>query len=161
MKRYFIETAKCGITAGGMACGPVPGHVVTTIKFNAGGESKWLSLVEVEGIPNVFLTDKDIYEDLMKDDYNDVAFTEYLNEHAIDEFDGIPFDDDYYGVFDSIADNPDNPAAPLIRYLIALVRCKMEETDGIIKLGENRYADELTIPVSDVENDYMEDNEEA
>lgn len=159
MKRYFIETAKCGVTAGGMACGPIPGHVVTSIKYNNSDESKWINLVEVDGIPNVFLTDKDIYEDLIKDDYDDIAFTEYLEEHAIDEFNGIPFDDDYYGVFSSIADKPDNPAAPLIRYLIALVRCKMEETEGIIKLGENRYADELTIPISDVENDYMEDNE--
>lgn len=84
MKRYFIETAKCEITAGGMACGSIPGHVVTSIKYKDDDGSKWLSLVEVEGIPNVFLTDKDIYEDLLKDDYNDVAFTEYLNEHAID-----------------------------------------------------------------------------
>lgn len=159
MKRYFIEDAKCGITAGGMACGPIPGHVVTTIKYHDKDDTKWLSLVEVEGIPNVFLTDKDIYEDLIKDDYDDVAFTEYLQAHAIDEFNGIAFNDDYYGVFASIADKSDNPAAPLIRYLIALVRCKMEDTEGIIMLGKNRYADEVNIPVSDVEIDYMEENE--
>ena len=82
-----------------------------------------------------------------------------MNEHAIDEFNGIAFDDDYYGVFSSIADDPNNPAAPLIRYLITLVRCRMEETEEIIMLGKNRYADELSIPVSDVETDYMEENE--
>ena len=160
MKRYFIENAKCGITAGGMACGPIPGHVVTSIKYNDSKESKWLNLVEVDGIPNLFLTDDDIYEDLIRDDYENDAFYENLNEHAIDEFNGITFDDDYYGTFASIADNPDNPAAPLIRYLIALVRCRMEDTESVIQLGTNKYADELDIPASDVEQDYLEDNED-
>ena len=109
MKRYFIEEAKCGITKGGMACGPVSGHVVVTIKFKDDARDQWLSLVEVEGIPNVYLLDKDIHKALVAEDFDD-EFIEYLDAHFIDEFEGITFDDSYFTTLADIAENPDNPA---------------------------------------------------
>ena len=39
MKRYFIEDAQCGITEGGMACGPVGGNVVATVRFKESPEA--------------------------------------------------------------------------------------------------------------------------
>ena len=160
MKRYFIETAQCGITKGGMACGPVFGHVVVTIQFNDGSKTQWLSLVEVEGIPNVFLSDKDIHEALVAEDFDDKEFTKYLDEHFINEFEGITFDDSYFTSFVDIAENPDNPAAPLIRYLITLVRCDMDEVEELINMASGKYADELDIPASDVEEEFMEEYED-
>ena len=81
MKRFFIEDAKCDISAGGFACGPVFGNPVVTIKFKDDDETKWLSLVEVEGIPNCFLTDEDIHEKLVTEDFDD-EFTDYLEARA-------------------------------------------------------------------------------
>lgn len=158
MKRYLIEKAQCGITKGGMACGPVSGHVVVTIKFNDGSKTQWLSLVEVEGIPNVFLLNKDIHEELVAEDFDD-EFTKYIDEHFINEFEGISFDDSYFTTLNDIAEDPDNPAAPLIRYLITLVRCDMDEVEGLIQMASGKFADELDIPVSDVEEEFMEDYE--
>ena len=157
MKRYFIETAKCGITEGGMACGPVPGNVVVTVQFKEGSTVQWLSLVEFDGIPNVYLSDKDIYEDLVAEDLDDEKFTEYMNENFIQEFNGIKFDDDYSTTFESIADDPKNPAIPLVRYLIALVRCDMDDVENLIQMASGKYADQLDIPVSDVEEEFMDE----
>ena len=156
MKRYFIEEAKCGITNGGMACGPVPGNVVVTIKYNDGEQTSWLSLIEVDGIPNLALTDKDVFEDLVEEDFDDEEFTEYLQEHMIFDFAGIEFDAHYDTTFACMAEAPENPAIPLIRYLITLVRCPMKEVEGLIKMAAGKYADELDIPMSDVEEEYLE-----
>jgi len=160
MKRYFIETAKCGITEGGMACGPISGNVVVTVQFKEGSTTQWLSLVEVEGIPNVYLSDKDIHEALVAKDFDDEEFTEYMDEHFISDFNGIDFDADYSTTFESIADDPENPAIPLIRYLITLVRCDMDEVDDLIQMATGKYADELDIPESDVEEEFMDEYED-
>ena len=162
MKRYLIEEAKCGITDGGMACGPVSGNVVASIKINDGSVTSWLTLVEVDGIVNLFMTDKDIYEETLQNDFSD-EFLAYMNSHAINDVNGLVFSDDYASAFSSISDDPKNPAVPIVRYLITLVRCDMEETEGLIQMATGKYADELDIPVSDVEEDYiaeMEDEEE-
>ena len=152
-----LTIRKCGITEGGMACGPVPGNVVVTVQFKEGSTVQWLSLVEFDGIPNVYLSDKDIYEDLMAEDFDDEKFTEYLHEHFIQDFNGIKFEDDYSTTFESIADDPKNPAIPLVRYLIALVRCDMDDVENLIQMASGKYADQLDIPVSDVEEEFMDE----
>ena len=159
MKRYFIEEAKCGLTAGGFACGPVPSNIVVTVKFRENDETQWLSSVEVGGIPNYYLADKDFHEDLVKEDFNDEEFTKYLDEHYISEFNGISLGE-YPDTFCSFTDDPDNPAIPLVRYLITLVRCPMENVDALITMARGEYADELDLPASDVEAEFTEDFEE-
>ncbi len=186
MKRYLIKDAKCGITDGGMACGPVMGNVVVSVEFVENGDgcseadsaqvdrgsetdgcsqgsqpsaSQWLSLVEVEGFPNAYLSDKDIFDDLRGEDFEDEEYAEYMEEHFIDEFDGIMLDE-YESVFNSIRKNPENPAAALIRYIILLVRCPTKDVEGLIQMARGKYADELEIAMSDVEEEYLEEMEE-
>ena len=158
MKRYLIEEAKCGITDGGVACGPVSGNVVASIKINDGTVTSWLTLVEVDGIVNLFMTDRDIYEEILQEDFSD-EFQAYLNSHAIDDVNGLEFSEDYSSAFSSISDDPENPAVPVVRYLIALVRCDMEETEGLIQMATGKYADELDIPAIDVEEDWIAEME--
>ena len=157
MERYFIETAKYGITDGGMACGPVFGSVVVTIQFKAGSRVRWLSLVDVDGIPNVYLSDKDIHEKLAAEDLDDEEFTEYMDEHFINEFEGIAFGEDYFTTLESIDEDPKNPAVPLIRYLIALARCEKDDVEELIRRASGKYADEIDIPLSDVEEEFREE----
>ena len=165
MTRYLIEEAKCGVTDGAlMPCGTMPGHVMVAVKFKEfrEGEEKpaqWLSLAEAEGYPNAYLSDKDIFDRLMEEDMEDTEFDEYLDEHYLEEFNGIAVYD-YADLFESIQEDPDNPAAPLIRYAVALVRCAMEDVDDLIRMAKGRYADELDIPMSDVEEEYLEEHEE-
>ena len=159
MKRYFIENARCGITKGGMACGPVSGHVVVTVQYKEGTEEKWLSMVEVDGIPVVYLSDKDVHDDLVAERFEDKEFDEYMANHYIEEFEGITFGEDYFDAYNSIEDNPNNPAVPLIRYLITLVRCGMDDVERLIGMASGKYADELDIPLSDIEEEIMEEYE--
>ena len=154
MKRFFIEEAKCGITDEGMAC-----SVVATIRFRDDEGIKWLSLVEVEGIPNVYLSDRDLHEKFVSADF-DEGFYEYLERFTVSDFNGLSFDGDYATTYSSIAEDPDNPAIPLIRYLFTLVRCETDEVPNLIEMARNKYADELEIPVCDVEEEFLEENEE-
>ena len=155
MKRYFIEEAKCGVTEGGIACGPVGGDVLAAVRFNTGEGAQWITIVDTCGIPNVFLTDNDVSDSILEEDMENEEFIEYMNEHSINELDGIGFDGDYSCLFENIAGDPENPAVPLIRYLVALVRCETGEEENLISMAEGRYADELDIPASDVEEDYL------
>ena len=157
MKRFFIEDVKCGITEGGFACGPVGGNVVVTIQFKEEGKTQWLSLVEVDGIPNVFLFDKDVHDELVKEDFDNEQFTKYMGDHSIHEFNGIELNGDYRDAFGCIDKDPDNPAVPVVRYLITLVRCDMDDVEELISMAIGKYADELDIPESDVEEDYYDD----
>ena len=157
MKRYYIEEAKCGITEGGMACGPVPGNVVVTVKFKEGSKVQWINLVDVGGILNVCLSDKDIHDALIEEDFDD-EFLEYIDDHCIDEFNGLELGTEYGDWLDSIEEDPENPAVQLIRLLIALALCKPGEPEAeLIKMAKGKYADELNIPESAVEDVYNED----
>ena len=159
MKRYLIEEAKCGVTDGVMTPhGPMPGHVMVMVKFREDGKKspQWLNLVEADEFPNVYLTDEDIFDKLMEEDMEDTEFEEYLDEHYLEEFEGIPVYD-YADLFEGIAQEPDDPAVPLIRYMIALVRCAMEDVEPLIRMAQGRYADEVDIPVSDLEEEYSEE----
>ncbi len=158
MKRYFIVDAKCGVTEGGMACGPVGGNVIVTVKYNDGDKTYWLSNAEVMGIPNFYLTDKDVFDDLMEENFEDEVFTEYMQECFVGDFEDL-FLGEYADVFSSIADDPENPAVPLVRYVVTLTRCSMDEVDGRIEMAKGKYADELDIPVSDVEKDFEDELE--
>lgn len=160
MKRYLIETAKCDVTEGGMACGPIPGNVVATVQFKEDQKSQWLSLVEVMGIPNVYLTDQDIFDKLLAEDPDDDEFIEYANQHQIWDFNGIEFAEDYNATLSSFEEKPDNPAIPLIRYLLSLVRCDWDDMGDIIKTASGKYADELSIPTIDLEEDYEDEEDD-
>ncbi len=158
MKRYYIEEVKSSISAGGFACGPISGNPVVTIRFKDGDETKWLSLVEVEGLPNCFLTDEDIHEKLVAEDFDD-DFTDYLDQHAVGDFNGITFGE-YTDIYYSISQNPENPAIPLIRCLLTFARCDSGDEAELIKMAEGKYADELEVPMSDIEEDYLAELED-
>lgn len=157
MKRYFIEEVKCDLTNGGLSCGPVSGSVVVTVRFNEGSEPKWLSVVETEGIANYFLLNKDVHTELVEEDDETIDSVE---EHYVYDINGIELDPEYSGTFESIADDPENPAVPFVRYIIALVRCDMDDVTALIEMATGRFVDELEIPISDLEEDFIEDNME-
>ena len=159
MKRYLIENVKCDITDGGIACGPVSGSVIVTVQFKDGDETKWISNAEAMGIPNFYLLDKDVHADLVKEDMEDLEFAEYLQDHFISELNGIELGE-YDEIFESISEDPKNPAVPLIRYIIAVTRCDMDETADLIAMALGKFVDELDIPVSDVEEDYIYENQD-
>ncbi|MBQ5956167.1 MAG: hypothetical protein IJL46_01195 [Clostridia bacterium] len=151
MKRYYIENVKYGITDGGIACGPIGGNIVVTIQFKDSDKTQWISLIDVTGIPNIYLTDRDVFQDLIKEDFDDIEFTTYITNHSIDNINGIELGSEYDDIFNSIDNDPENPVVPLIKYLINLARAGEDETDFLISQGISKYADEIKAPESDVE----------
>lgn len=154
MKRFLIENAKCGVAQGG----PMMGIVITSVKFNDGESSKWFNLAEVDGIPCFYLTDKDVYDTLIKGEW-DEDFQKMLDNSLIEEFEGITFGE-YEEVFDSIYENPDNPAVPFLRYVFALTRCDLKDVDKLVKKATGKHIDEIKVPISDAEDDYLFDKGE-
>ena len=63
-------------------------------------------------------------------------------------------------IFASFAEDSENPAIPLIRYMITLTRCPLDQVDELLAMAKGRYIDELEIPASDVEEDFEEEYEE-
>ena len=168
MKRYFIEAVKRSTVAADPAAGHTAGQVVATVRYNEGRESKWLSLIEIGGMPFVALSDKDIHDNIAAGDFGGEGFAEFMDRLFISDFDGIEVSADYYDTFQNIYNDPANPAVPLIRYLIALARCDENEVEALIEMAAGNFADELDIPAGSEEDagnyvkfvEYEDDDEE-
>lgn len=145
MKRYYIESVKSGIGEGGMACGPVSGPVVAEAKIKTDlGEVFYLSLAEVMGIPNFYKTEKSIYDILVNEDDDAI---EAIQEKFVDT-----------GDYNDIFKKQDEEWYQLYRFLIFIVRVDWEEFEKYNDAKVDKYIDEMYIPASDVEEEYLEEN---
>ncbi len=159
MKRYLITEAKTGETMGGMACGPVAGHGITAVRADDGTGAEWYSMAEAEGYIYLFKTEEDIYGTMLREE-EDEAFLAFRNAHRVWELDGIAVHGEIGEVLESITAHPDSPAAPLIRYMLALTWWGTEDREGLLKLSSGRYADEMDLGETDLEREYREEREE-
>ena len=148
MKRFYIEDTKYGVTEGGIGCGPVSGNTVITVKYRTGKKTQWISLVDVAGTPNVYLTDRDVFDELVKQDFEDQAFSKYIEKSFTDSFEHVPFGSDYCETFECFYRDPELPAIPFVKYLIALVRANKDNVEELINKAVGNYADELGIIVN-------------
>ena len=148
MARYRVLEAKCGVGAGGMACGPVGGPVVGEINLaDENGEEFYLCLAEVDGIPNWFKTDRSTIDEQIEETSEEVF--EYLNDHYID-----------IGEYVDVFDDPEAELYQACRYLIYLVRCERDQEEPFIRATVGKYLDEMEIPMTDEEEEYREDMEQ-
>ena len=163
MGRYLIKDVKCGVTDGGMACGPEPGNVVASILFENDGHEKWIHVVEVEGMPNAFITPKDLHDVLIRDDY-DAEYVEELEKSTENEICGIPLTaESYYEIFDELynSDSATEEDKSFIRFVIAIVRLDWNAIEDLKKQAIGKYTDEIDIPRTADEEEYLEENEDA
>lgn len=123
MGKYFVNEVKCGVSNGGMTCGPVEGTVNVSVNVTEGDKTYWVTNSEFTGIPSFYVTQEDIFDKI--GDIDDEEFTEYLSNKYIHEFKGISLGE-YDEIFDSIKNNSGNPAVSLIRYIVLLTRCPMD-----------------------------------
>lgn len=150
MGKYFIEECKCGVSHGGIACGPVEGSVNAAVRFTVGEETKWLTNSEFTGIPNFYITEESVFERFMGNDISE-EFADYLKDKYVSEFDNIHLAGEYDEIITSLKENEENPSAALIRFVIALTRCDHDEVAELISKGTGHFVEEIDIPVSDVE----------
>ena len=148
MGRFFIEYVKCGISEGGIACAPVDGSANASVKISDGDNSYWLSVFEIYGIPNFYVSEDDLF-DMIMNSSDEEAIIETLNDNQIDEFEGISLGE-YGDIVESIKLNEGSPAVALIKYVVLLTRCPTEEMEETVALAKGKFVDDLDIPASDI-----------
>ena len=141
MSRYFIEDVKLGLKEDH---GPFSGIVVVSVRYNDGSGSKWLHLAESCGCAEFHLSEDDINDILVNIESREDADGIYDRTY-IEKLDGLKLGD-YDFLSQSIEFNEDNPLVPLILYMVALVRCPMDDFDAIVEIGKGKYIDEVEIP---------------
>ena len=142
---YKIENIKCALSEGGFANGSVSGNTNVSIQYNDGTKSQWLNLVECLGIPSFYQTDNDIFDELVKDEFNEES-QGILDNSYITEFDGIALGENYDVSFADIRGNEEKASAKLILLLIQLAHCEIEKEQGIIEAALGKMASEIEIP---------------
>ncbi|SEG36537.1 hypothetical protein SAMN04487934_11818 [Eubacterium ruminantium] len=148
MSRYFVEKVKFGLADSGLP----PADVIVSIEYRKDdGSSQWLSNAECEGFCTIYQNDFDPFELLISGDVDDPKWAIGMTN----SFEGIDFYD-YEDMFDYFLENENNPAIPLLRLLIAVTRCNKDETNLLISNAEGKYIDEIDVPISDIEEDYLE-----
>ena len=73
MAKRLIEDIKVGVSGGGVACGPVPGCIVTEMKLRDTGDDSvmFYGITEVDGIENYLKAKESLYEIQISDDFDD------------------------------------------------------------------------------------------
>ena len=143
MKNYFIESVKCDVANGGMACGPVSGPVVAeALVKDEENSSSYIGLVEVDGMPNFYQSESSYFDSLIDDDMPEESFEEFQS-HFIAE-----------GMYEDLFEEPDEDMQDMFRYLIYIVRADWDECEKYIAGTTGKWLGEIEIPMSDVEEEY-------
>lgn len=156
-KGILIEEIKCGISKGGVACGPVPGCVNISVRFSKDGKSGWISNSEFDGIPNFYMSEKDMHDILMKDADMEDSELKFIQDAYVGELDGIDLSD-YCFIAEGIRSRPDSEYASLLKLMVALTTCDWDEYHELESRCIGRYADEIEYS-RDILSEFDEDNE--
>ena len=158
MSRYLIKDVKCEVVGGG----PVMGTVIASIQYDCDGKEKWIHVVEVEGMPNAYIRDDDIFDVLIQDDY-DAEYVDELERTSESEIGGISLTAECYeDIFDELHNNEDvtEEDKSFIRFIIAIVRGDWDIVDELKNAAIGKYIDEMDIPITEDEEEYLEELEE-
>ena len=149
MARYFIMNAKAGVGEGGMACGPVAGPIVAEAELrNEAGQEFFISLAEVDGMPNFFKTGYSTFREQLTFDMDD-EMLEMLERSYVDT-----------GEYEEILTDPDPDWIDVYRYLMYLVRGDSGMEKVFIEATKGCWTDEIRIPKTDIEEELEEEWEE-
>ncbi len=132
---YFIKNVKYGITGG-----LFDETVIASVELQVNEENKFLSIVDLNGIFEFYLSDNDIYDNLINEEYED------LEDNIISEYNGISLDS-----LDDIIENNDDSLL-LIKYALLVLRLDEEETNVLINKTTNKYLTQEVIENYDFED---------
>ena len=99
----------------------------------------------MDGIPNWFKTDRSTIDEQLSDEDEDDLY-DYLNDNYVD-----------VGEYEDVFEDTEAELYQAYRYLIYLVRCEREQEELFIQSTFGKYLDEMEIPMSDAEEEYMEE----
>lgn len=146
LHNYLIEDVNYGVARGGMACGPVSGPVIVSVKFNNGEKSQYLNCSEFDGFPYFYLTDKDIFDYLMGEEDENEEMDKFLEDEYLSDFEDIELGDpEYYSIYKSIKESKDYNAAKLIRYVLNLVNLDYDATDALVEQSKGKHISDFFV----------------
>lgn len=156
--RYKIRGAKAGMTSNN----PMLGELVVSVAFGDEADTWYLSLVAVDGVPVFFASKDDIFDTLIRQDYESleksgIDYTYNFNEFT--EYDFNLLEDDYGRLYRDSVEQADNPAGPVVRYIVTLANYGGDDIDEFIEGSIGRYADEIEVPEEVLEEIMQFDDE--
>ncbi len=109
----------------------------------------------------MFIMKEDICDVLLKDDY-DGDYVEKLEAETGHEIAGVMLSGEYSDIVCELYDNEEltDSDKSFIRFVLSIVRCDWEQVRKLQSDSVGRYTDEFDIPLSDVEEEYLEDMED-
>ena len=143
----LIEDAICKIEECWAACS---GFVGIGIKYSKNGApSKWLSIVDGEGMEEFFLSDYNYIEkkfnpDMEEDEAEAICDQEEMIR--IDSFEGISLEGGYKKILSRFNDSIDDDTKKLLEYLFVVSLCSRKDTDKYIQLGKGKYLSDIELP---------------
>ena len=138
MAKQLIEDIKVGVSGGGMACGPVPGSVVTEMKLRDTGDDSvmFYGITEVEGIENYMKSEESLYDIQIADDFSDEEGWKKVYAADVQDYD-------------------END--PIWKLLYYFVRADWDAVNEMKQKCIGKYLEDIEIPVYDEDEDEYED----
>lgn len=148
MKKIIIEDVKVGVSKGGMACGPVSGHVVAEARIRkAGNKISYYGLVEVGGTADFYESPESQYDIEINEEYSD--------DYEFPAAEGFGDYNEFFEEYDDMM-KEDKAHALLLKYLVSLVRLDWDDVETLKADSVGKTVGSFEIPVCDVEEEYLE-----
>ena len=158
MKQYIIESVQTDISNGGISCGPSFGHVVVEVCVRdvKTREVTYHNLEEVEDTLTFTKCKESIYNGLIEENYDDEEFWNAVSKATVGEY--ADYDEFFEDLEKHETCNEDNEL--IWKYLVYMARVDWDEVDQMKVKSVGKVLGEFDIPVCDVEEEYMERNED-
>lgn len=145
MTRYYIETTKCGVDKVGMGCGA---EIAETKVKTDNGDIFYMSLAEVDGLAHIYKSVESTYDFQINLDFDNESLKKFHESFILG------------GHYEEVLADEDAEFYQLYRYLIYVVRANWEDTAAFIEETSGKYLDEIEIPLSDVEEEFREEEKD-
>ena len=142
MKRYQVREVKVDETAGGMACGPMPGSIIVGMRIFDGEKEQWLTSSTMDVYCKVLLTDDDVFDIMVEEDFSNEEFWNNLDDYSVADFEVGEFAND--DIPSGIEGIPENQAALLLAYMVLVTYADEYEQENLIEDMEGEYIDDMT-----------------
>ena len=152
MKKFLVEDFIVGISKGGLACGPVSGHVVAELCLRNAEDNSltYHSLTEYEGTLNFTEGNKSIFDILINENFEDTSALTVIEGSYAGSYAN-------YTEFYVDMDTCDDYHRLVWKLLAFLVRARWVELDQVKARCIGQPLEDIEIPICDVEQEYSED----
>ncbi len=158
MVKRLIEDIRVGESAGGIACGPVGGSIVAEmmIRNTEDNSVSYHQIVETEGMPTLLEAEESLFDILIEEDFEDKQAWAKVEEAQAGGYCG------YSEFYDDVKDLEtfDEEDVPLWKLLVFFIRASWEEVEKMKPQFIGKYLEDIEVPVCDVEQEYLDDQEE-